>query len=548
MTTRDAAEVVVLGSGVAGLSCALALKRRGVDVVVLTKDAPADSATAWAQGGIAVALDTVSDSTALHRDDTLLAGAGLCDTDAVDVLVVDGPRRVRELVGLGAVFDADEDGDYEVSREGGHSRARVVHAGGAATGAEVERALLAAVAAAGVPVRPRRTAVGLERLDGRCTGVRVVRGDGGSEQWRADHVVLATGGLGRLFALTTSPVQSNGDGIALALDAGVPVADLEFVQFHPTALAIDAFPRPLLSEALRGEGALLVDPDGRRFVDELAPRDVVSRAIAAVMATRSADHVLLDARPVGQFARRFPSLATALAAVGLDPAVDLLPVAPAAHYLCGGVLADLDGATALDGLWAVGEVACNGVHGANRLASNSLLDGLVFGARAGEAIAAGRTGARPTGVLARPGSRGSEGATIELRVLEKAAPASTAVNRPQVVPTVAGLQALFSTRVGVVRDAAGLDDARATLGEYAASLALDAGGDRRLGELAALVRVGSALVDAALVREESRGAHTRAEWNGPRQEWRCRLVHGDADLLETVAVRADGVGDERVAR
>ncbi|MGH9083307.1 MAG: L-aspartate oxidase, partial [Acidimicrobiales bacterium] len=401
-------DVLVLGSGVAGLSAAVRLaggaRAAGTGhrrVAILTKGELSQSATRWAQGGVAAVVGGDEDSTDLHLADTLAAGAGLCDADAARVLVDEGPGRVEELIALGAVFDREATGTLALAREGGHSRARVVHAGGAATGAEVERALVAATRAAADAVLERWYVLDLLVEDGRCRGVLALPPDAaaGPVAVRAEHVVLATGGVGQLFSVTTNPSEATGDGLAMALRAGVPVADVEFLQFHPTALHHPAMPRPLLSEALRGHGALLRDAGGERFVDELAPRDVVSRAMAARMRDQGVDHLWLDATGLERFDMRFPTIAASLAAIGLDPATDWLPIAPAAHHLSGGVMTDLWGATALPGLWAAGEVACTGVHGANRLASNSLLEGMVFGARLTEALASGRDGPTPTGVL-----------------------------------------------------------------------------------------------------------------------------------------------------
>src|SRR5690606_32977313 len=323
----------------------------------------------------------------LHLADTLAAGDGLCDVDAVRVLVDEGPDRVTELIALGAVFDVDAHGQLARAKEGGHSVARIVHAGGAATGVEIERALVEAVRETAVAVFERTFALDLLVEGGRCAGVRAIGPDGAHLDVRSRHVLLATGGAGQLYSVTTTPLEATGDGIAMALRAGVAVADIEFVQFHPTALHHPLMPRPLLSEALRGHGALLRDQDGERFVDELQPRDVVSRAILARMDETGAEHVWLDATGLDHFDVRFPTIASELRAAGFDPTVDWLPVAPAAHHQCGGVVTDLDGATSLPGLWAAGETACSGVHGANRLASNSLLEGMVFGPRAVEAIA-----------------------------------------------------------------------------------------------------------------------------------------------------------------
>ncbi len=399
-------DVLVLGSGVAGLSAAVRLAGTGAVVAalslgVLTKGALSQSATRWAQGGVAAVLGGDEDSTDLHLADTLAAGAGLCDEEAVRILVDEGPGRVHELIALGVEFDREATGLLALAREGGHSRPRVVHAGGAATGAEVERALVDATYRSASAVLEGWFALDLLVEGGRCVGVRALPPGGGAGpvEVRADHVVLATGGAGQLFSVTTNPHESTGDGVAMALRAGVPTADVEFVQFHPTALHHPAMPRPLLSEALRGHGALLRDRDGERFVDELAPRDVVSRAMASRMAAQGVDHLWLDATGLERFSARFPTIAASLSSIGLDPEHDWLPIAPAAHHLSGGVVTDLWGATALPGLWAVGEVACTGVHGANRLASNSLLEGMVFGARLAERIPSGAQGPEPSGAL-----------------------------------------------------------------------------------------------------------------------------------------------------
>ena len=520
-------DVLVVGSGVAGLSTVVRLAEvPGMRVGVLTKAELAQSATRWAQGGVAAVLGGEDDSTDLHLADTLAAGAGLCDPDAVRVLVDEGPTRVRELIALGAVFDREAGGALARAREGGHSEARVLHAGGAATGAEVERALVAAVRRTAAAVLERWFALELVVEHGRCRGVLAVDPGGAVAEVRATHVVLATGGAGQLFAVTTNPAEATGDGIAMALRAGVPVADVEFVQFHPTALHHPAMPRPLLSEALRGHGALLRDAAGRRFVDELAPRDVVSRAMAERMAAEGVEHLWLDATLLESFDERFPTIATSLRGVGLDPARDWLPIAPAAHYLSGGVMTDLDGATALAGLWAAGETACTGVHGANRLASNSLLEGMVFGARLAEAIEAGAEGPRPTGALGAllegptvPGI----GARFVARHADgtDGAPLDAAKRREQ-------LQRAMTDGAGVLRSAASLGRAATAVAELGRT-ATDAP-SRDTGELANLVTVAGALLASAAARTETRGAHARVEYPDTDPDWRCRLVHGTAGL------------------
>ncbi|HWG98996.1 MAG TPA: L-aspartate oxidase, partial [Pilimelia sp.] len=399
----ETTDVVVVGSGIAGLTAALHLREAGLHVTVVTKVNIDDGSTRWAQGGIAAVLGPL-DTPAAHASDTEIAGVGLCDPAAVDVLVREGPTRIRELMRTGAAFDRHPDGSLMLTREGGHRADRIVHAGGDATGAEVQRALHAAVRR-DPWIRLVEHALVLDLLrapaagggPGRACGVTLhVLGEGtedGVGAVLARAVVLATGGMGQVFASTTNPVVSTGDGVALALRAGASVTDVEFVQFHPTALAIGGpsgtAQQPLVSEALRGEGAHLVDADGKRFMvgvhelAELAPRDVVAKAIHRVLRGTGADHVYLDARHLGAefLAGRFPTIVASCRAAGIEPGTDLIPVAPAAHYASGGVRTDLWGRTSIPGLYACGEVACTGVHGANRLASNSLLEGLVFARR-----------------------------------------------------------------------------------------------------------------------------------------------------------------------
>ncbi len=522
-------DLLVLGSGVAGLSAAVrAAELGGMRVGVLTKGELHQGTTRWAQGGVAAVLGGADpDSTDEHMADTLAAGAGLCDADAVRVLVDEGPDRVHELIALGATFDRDEHGGFELAREGGHSHPRIVHAGGAATGAEIERALVEAVGDTAVAVYENTFAEALLVAGGRCRGVRAETGDGEPIEVAANHVLLATGGAGQLFAVTTNPTEATGDGMAMALAAGVAVADLEFVQFHPTALHHPAMPRPLLSEALRGHGALLRDADGERFVDELQPRDVVSRAITARMIAQDAEHMWLDATGLDHFGQRFPTIAAALAEVGLDPAHDWLPVAPAAHYVCGGVVTDLDGASTLPGLWAAGEVACNGVMGANRLASNSLLDGMVFGPRAVDAIIAGLDGPRPTGAMRAVLGGGGDYIVGEPLVVPPLPDGSTAEGSEPAAAR-ATFQRAMTLHAGVVRSAPSLARARAAV-EAAWRAAGPADGGLAVRELRSLARVGAAVVAGAATREETRGAHTRVEFAEARERFRIRFViHRDS--------------------
>ncbi len=548
---QDHLDLLVLGSGVAGLSAAVrAAGVHGMRVGVLTKGSLQQATTRWAQGGVAAVLHDDPDSTDLHLADTLAAGAGLCDTDAARVLVDEGPGRVNELIGLGAMFDRDEAGRYQLAREGGHSMARILHAGGAATGAEIERALVEAVRATAAALHENTFALDLIVTGGRCAGVTMLGPDGTRGEVRASHVLLATGGAGQIFAVTTNPVEVTGDGVAMALRAGAAVADLEFMQFHPTALHHPRMPRPLLSEALRGHGALLRDAEGQRFVDELAPRDAVSRAMTQRMAEQGVDHMWLDATVLDGFDQRFPTLSEQVRSIGLDPATDWLPIAPAAHYLCGGVVTDLDGASSLPGLWAAGEVACSGVHGANRLASNSLLDGMVFAFRAVEAVEAGRESPAPTGAMravmgAPPGVIGGRAlvAPVHPALSEVLARAGEQAQQEQAEMAEEGaaadpvatlrdqLQRTMTTEAGVLRSAASLGVAAKVISEVSEAIAASPA-DRVAAAVANLATVAGAMVAMAGAREESRGSHTRTDFpERDDQRWLCRLVLGDAGAL-----------------
>jgi len=505
-------DVVVVGSGVAGLTCALHLREAGLHVTVVTKVNIDDGSTRWAQGGIAAVLDPL-DTPRAHADDTLVAGVGLCDPAAVDVLVTEGPTRVRELIRWGTRFDRNSDGSLMLTREGGHRANRIVHAGGDATGAEVQRALHEAVRR-DPWIRLVEHALVLDLLrdrSGRACGVSLhVLGEGtedGVGAVLARAVVLATGGMGQIFASTTNPVVSTGDGVALALRAGAVVTDLEFVQFHPTAFVRGTgtertAQQPLISEALRGEGAHLVDGDGKRFMvgqhelAELAPRDVVAKGIHRVLLATGSDHVYLDARHLDDVVHRFPTITAFCRAAGIDPVTDLIPVAPAAHYASGGVRTDLHGRTSVEGLYACGEVACTGVHGANRLASNSLLEGLVFSRRIVDDIATGLPGqGDPVPVPAESwacefGSR-------------------------------APLQQAMTRGAGVLRSAQSLAETAGVLGRVGE---VRAAASTATWEATNLVTVASALVAAAARREETRGCHWREDFPEARAEWLGHLL------------------------
>jgi len=510
--------VVIVGSGIAGLTAAIRASARH-DVTLVTKGALADSATAYAQGGVAVALGA-DDCASLHQADTHVAAAGSADARAVEVLCTDGPARVRDLLSLGVPFDRTTDptsldrygDDLARGREAAHGRWRVVHADGDATGAAIERTLIAALHRRHVTILERTCLVDLVVRDGSVVGVDVLDLLGEPRRIDADAVVLASGGAGHLFRETTNPLVATGDGQAAAWRAGAVLADLEFVQFHPTRLAVPG--GGLVSEAVRGEGAVLRDARGHRFmVDvhpdaELAPRDVVARGIAAAVREQGGEPVLLDATGLDPafLVRRFPGLTRATRSAGFDWTREGVPVSPAAHYSMGGAATDAEGRTSLPGLLAIGEVACTGVHGANRLASNSLLEGLVFAVRAADALDVPRPG--------RLRLRGDAGlpvtsvpsATDVIRASRPLLPGGAA--RPTDAADVRqAVQSVMTDRVGLLRDASGLASARRDL---AALVAPEPTGVRDL-EDRALLDLARVTVLAAEARTESRGAHARTD-------------------------------------
>lgn len=500
------ADVVVVGGGLAGLTAALELAPLRVHLLTKTR-LGTGGASPWAQGGIAAAVGP-DDSPALHAADTLAAAAGVADARAVELLTREGPRAVLRLVEWGARLDRSADRRFALGREAAHSRSRILHARDA-TGAELVRALVLCVEQ--VPhlaVFEDTFALDLALVDGAVAGVWARGEDGRIVLHRASAVVLATGGLGRLYSHTTNPPEATGDGLAMAARAGAPLADLEFVQFHPTALAVDADPMPLLTEALRGRGAVIVDETGRRFLldldraGELAPRDVVARAIALHLG--KGHRVFLDAgHAIGaRLAQEFPTVFALCARHGLDPTRDPVPVAPAAHYHMGGVLVDENGASELPRLWACGEVASTGVHGANRLASNSLLEAVVFGRR-----------------VARDVRRRAHPAEERRRDPKPHDPAALAACEPaEFTATTARLRSLMWTHVGLLRTRAGLEHALQEIDAITAAL------PPGRSELHNLLTVAPLVATAALARNESRGSHVRLDHPSPDPAWQCRQI------------------------
>jgi L-aspartate oxidase len=531
MSWEAGADLVVVGTGVAGLSAALRARSAGLRVLVISKDATSAGTTAWAQGGVAVVREDerdADDTLDRHVEDTLTSGAGLCSPEAVRAILGDGARAVADLRAAGARFDRDG-AALARTREGGHTAFRVIHAGGDATGAEVQRALTAAAEQDGIPVLERHVVAELLRGDGGAiAGALVLDPDGGTGVLRAPAVLLATGGLGQLYSATTNPEVATGDGIALALRAGAEVADLEFVQFHPTVLHVPGGrgPRPLITEAVRGEGAVLLDAAGERIMAgehplaDLAPRDVVSAAINRRLGETGAECAYLDATALGGFDGRFPTVFAACRAAGVDPLREPIPVTPAAHYSCGGVVTTVDGRSGVPGLYAAGEVARTGLHGANRLASNSLLEGLVVGARSADAVAADLR----------------QGRLERQHLADPQLPADPVVDRALV-------QRLMTDHASFDRTGSGLSAAAAEIGRAGVVRPLRT---RRAVEDSALALTAQTLLAAAEIRAESRGCHRRYDFPHPGGDrWQHSavlrldvsgwLIHTDSEPLETAA-------------
>jgi L-aspartate oxidase len=502
------ASAIIIGGGIAGLTAALKLAPHPV-ILLLNAPLGSGASTGWAQGGISAAM-APGDSPQLHASDTISAAAGIADAAIVALATREAPRCIEDLIAMGARFDRTPGGDLALGREAAHSVNRIVHIGGDATGAGLMDALIHAVRACpSITVAENTAAEELILSQSRVCGViaRAADDAGASPLYlRAPAVVLATGGIGGLYAVTTNPPGCTGAGLAMAAHAGARLADLEFVQFHPTAMDIGLSPAPLATEALRGEGAVLVNECGERFMvhehaaAELAPRDVVARAIWRQM--RDGHKVFLDCRTAigDKFAQRFPTVYALAMRAGINPATDLIPVAPAAHYHMGGVATDSNGRTSVPGLWACGEVAATGLHGANRLASNSLLEGLVFGARAALDIAA----------------MGDNAAECPM---ETARAQFLAYDAPELAPLVHRLRDLMSRHAGVVRNEAGL---RAALGELEAMLAESGKRSARISNMLVAARL---ICVAALQRRESRGGHYREDYPAadPAQQRRSFL-------------------------
>ena len=507
-------DYIILGSGIAGLNTALLAREHG-SVVILTKGEIDDCNTRYAQGGIAAAVGD-QDSPDLHMQDTLAAGAGLCDTEAVRALTTEGPGRIADLIQRGVPFDTIH-AEISLAKEGAHSVARVLHAGGDATGQHIELTLAQAVRDAGIEVLEYSLATSINVENGQAQGVEALdTHTGRRDVFEGRFVVVATGGGGRVYNNTTNPEVATGDGVALAFRAGAQVMDMEFYQFHPTALRMDGVPTFLISEAMRGEGAILRNAEGQPFLKdhhpmaELAPRDIVARAIFNEMGRIGADHVLLDVThlPAETVRNRFPTIFRFCLDNDLDITVSPIPVAPAAHYMMGGVKTNVWGETTIDRLFAAGEVACTGVHGANRLASNSLLDTSVFARRVVQRSLEApslRDRTRPTRAEM----------TVALSESSDSAPGSTEA-------TLQGVQELMGSLVGMVRDRDGLTQAVTSLSGWTGCQSEPT--DRVSHELANLTLLGHLISQSALIREESRGAHFREDFPKPSPQWLKHIV------------------------
>jgi L-aspartate oxidase len=502
-------DYIIVGSGIAGLYSALLARKYG-SVLIVTKGSIEECNTRFAQGGIAAAVGP-GDSPELHFKDTMAAGAGLSDETVVRILASEASARITDLIELGVPFDTIE-GEVALTLEAAHSVPRILHAGGDATGRYIEETLSARVRAAGIPVAEHCLATKILVEGGRAAGLETVSTTTGErDSYACRHLILASGGAGQLFSLTTNPSVATGDGVALAYYAGADIMDMEFFQFHPTALKLPGVPVFLISESVRGEGGILRNREGRRFMadytpkGELAPRDIVSRAIVSEMKKTGADHVYLDVThlPSTLVLARFPQIYHYCLEQGIDVTRDLIPVAPAAHYMIGGVRVNALGATSLGGLYAAGEVSCTAVHGANRLASNSLLEVLVFSHR----IIENSVGRSPNLAMA-PAQR---------RRLAEAKPGEVVS-----LPEKTEIQEIMWRHAGIVRDGAGLAEAAGKLAAWEAAAACPV--TREGFELRHLITCGRLVTEAALYREESRGSHFRTDFPWTSEKWRRHIV------------------------
>ena len=526
-------DLVVVGSGIAGLYAALQAREHGASVLVVTKGSIEEASTRYAQGGIAAAVGE-GDSPEDHLRDTIEAGAGLVDEAAARILTFEAADRIADLVRYGVHFDSSN-GEVSLGREAAHSAARIVHARGDATGLEIELSL-SALARREVTILEHTFATSIVVEDGRAVGIETLTAEQGvitaplRRTFEAGNVILATGGAGQMYRTTTNPPVSTGDGVALAYECGAEVMDMEFTQFHPTALVLPGRPVFLISEAVRGEGALLYSTDGARFMPdvhplaELAPRDVVARATYAEMARTNSDHVLLDitAKDAAWLAARFPQIYAQCLDAGLDMSKDRIPVSPAAHYTMGGVRTNTWGETTIAGLFAVGETACTGVHGANRLASNSLLETVVFAKRTVERLF-------EPGTYEAPPAR-TEGALSLLPAAGNHA-----------APTAEQVRDLMWRDVGIVRTGAGLRTAAVQLAQWMAWL--PEAHDRASHDLHSILVCARLATEAALRREESRGAHYREDFPDTIEDWRRHLVFRQTKI-DAIALDGADEADE----
>ena len=505
-------DYVIVGSGIAGLYAALMAREHG-SVLILTKGSIDEANTKYAQGGIAAAVGP-DDSAELHLEDTLDAGAGLVDAEAARILTSEAADRISDLVRFGVPFDS-VDGEVALGREAAHSRNRIIHAGGDSTGAHIELTLADLARHSNVTILEHSQAVDVVVKDGAATGVVALDARSqASEEFAGRHVVLATGGCGQLFKVSTNPTVATADGVALGYRAGAEIIDMEFIQFHPTALRLAGVPVFLISEAVRGEGALLINAAGERFMTkvderaELAPRDIVARAIVSEMARTGDDCVYLDVTHLDptRTATRFPQIMSYCAKYGLDITKEPVPVSPAAHYMMGGVRTNAWGETNVRNLYACGETACTGVHGANRLASNSLLETVVFAKRIVE---------RTLGTAGGPTAPAADAMPLSGTAPERRATGEQPLS-------LAALQSLMWDKAGIVRDGRGLSEAVQTLATWQASAPRPA--DRPSHELANLLLAGRLVSEAALARRESRGAHYRTDYPETLESWRRHLV------------------------